>query len=335
MFEILIPPDILEKLLNALFHDKYDEAHEIFQEHFPNIKKENLYKIKDYGYQIPFVSLWNSWIDNDLDEYNEGYFIRKLSYPLLSKVNIMTIKNSKTIEELRDFFYYNSYFAKDPEECLLTGKTFSFEIIENKIKLLEWTSEGRRREVIPNDFYNDVFEVDVTFETGELYIADWFRTENNEFSNYVTKEDKYDINSLKPIIEQVYRYANKFKLLSVPVGNSLPSIYNLKNTIAIGKDKGDFKEEGYVCTDLWNASVIDKKNFKSILKESGMSKSQVVEEISKIENDINVIKLKVPKGRYRLYFSGQYNEFDEIYRKKYKNRLRKTLKLYFLIKKIK
>lgn len=334
MFEILIPQDILDLLLNALSNDKYDEATKIFQNHFPNIEKEKLHKIKDYGYQIPFVSLWNSWIDNELDDYDKGYFIRKLSHPLLSKVNIMTIKNSKTIEELREFFYTNTYLGKDPEYCVLTGKFFFFDVVENKIKLFEFTDEGRK-EVVPNDFHNDVFEVDVTFETGELYIADWFRTENNEFSNYVTKDDKYDINYLKPRIEQVYHYANQFKLLSVHVGNSLPSIYTLKNTIAIGKEEGNFKEEGYVCTDLWNASIIDKENFKKILKESGMDSNQVYQEIDKIEKDDNVVKLKVTKGRYRLYFSGQHNEFDEIYRKKYKNRLRKTLKPYFLIKKIK
>lgn len=127
------------------------------------------------------------------------------------------------------------------------------------------------------------------------------------------KEEDYNINSAKGIIQTMKHYADQGMLHGF-VGNSCPTFILNKNKgeIIVGMKWNEktgkkimpkgFKEWGWVCTDLWWYSVVDYEKFKKI---SGLSDDE-------INNEYNVLELERGTWRLEHYYGISSNGYHEI-----------------------
>lgn len=162
--------------------------------------------------------------------------------------------------------------------------------------------------------------LEVKFESGEVYCADWFRMDAFTKEVEDTSEDRYSnaksINFKPGRLYAIERLARNHNVVSVNVGNSCPQVCVREGSIAIGwldEDQEDqhyagFERGAAICTDLWNATLVDKKQLIAIVeKRHGKDAVQIVEEYLK---DNNVPMIKVPPGIYRLSFNPSYEDFE-------------------------
>lgn len=143
---------------------------------------------------------------------------------------------------------------------------------------------------------------EVTFDSGHLLVADWFRIE--EFSEMVECREYSDDKSLNTAAGRIYqtkRYASEFNFICVSVGNSSPVIYQKDNQFSFGHTAPEgYQEVGYVCTDFWGVSVIDKMQLVSLLYKQFGSQSEVIVEDYIKEHDVT--ELHVTPGSYVFEF---------------------------------
>ncbi len=146
-------------------------------------------------------------------------------------------------------------------------------------------------------------------------IADWFRIE--EFNKVVLykESDQYDskksLNSTIGRLFHIQHYSNQ-NFVSIPVGNSSPYVYEHNNTLFFGSEKIDsmtdlpiksnISDKGYVCTDLWNVSIIDKEVLKEILMKN-MSEEKATETIDNYIEKNSIIEIQVNPGSYTINFT--------------------------------
>lgn len=111
------------------------------------------------------------------------------------------------------------------------------------------------------------FKWTVRFPTGTVIVCDWpilFRTNRDKFYEVFDKD--FDINYLSESRRQAEYYgSHKFSFMSTFVGNTCPSfkVNKKKNRISFGSVR---QRDGYVCTDLWAATMIDKQTHDEFLK---------------------------------------------------------------------
>lgn len=175
--------------------------------------------------------------------------------------------------------------------------------------------------------------VEIELKTGHLLIADWFRID--EFTKAVKGRD-FDINSARGTLNQIDYYAKEHGFISVFVGNTCPRIFNNGNDIVVGRldeddyeedgegneivsnDKvnpGDLKEVGYVCTDLWWATMIEKEQLinlvaKSLGNEAATKTVNDYIEERKDKGSSDFTELHVTPGTYTLNFRSSYQDFN-------------------------
>ena len=158
-------------------------------------------------------------------------------------------------------------------------------------------------------------------------IADWFRIEAfTDFVKYNKDYTKLSINSLLGQIASTQHAANN-GFLTVHVGNSSPSVYkDSNNNIYFGHSDLDEPEDktgsylGYVCTDLWNVTMIDKSRLIDIVAESSKinleQATSIVDEYIE-ENKNNLLIHHINPGDYKITFltSEKYDSLHEIDKK--------------------
>lgn len=292
------------------------------------------------GHNSFFSNAWNRLItDGESIDNND------LDLTFYQAVGII-IENFKD-EPLTDEFIRNKYkkftqhfnqgnfsdfeLGTDVCKCHECGQTMrlNFKNWQPSYKVFKTMPDGtlNYKELVPpkNCLDKNITELKVNFPTGELLIADWFRipefTETVEYKG----EDKYSqersINYATGRVKSTTDYAEKFNFISVSVGNSSPRIFKQKNTLVFGRGTYDeekdceiapkkFVEKGYVCTDLWAVTIIDKQTLIEILsKAKGEDSTEMVENYLETEFDGNTIK--VQPGEYVLKFHGNYYEFDQ------------------------
>lgn len=160
----------------------------------------------------------------------------------------------------------------------------------------------------------------IDLETGHLLMADWFRIK--AFTE-ATKEDDYNVPSINSIygmdLEQ-RRLAEKFNFFSIHVGNSCPTLHERDGVVFAGRVDEDtdkfgrmndkYARVGWVCTDLWNVTIIDKAQLiKIIAEKEGDKASEIVEDYIK-NND--VVEFHVEPGEYYSYSSGDRHGYGEM-----------------------
>jgi hypothetical protein len=292
------------------------------------------------GHNSFFSNAWNKFIDDgkaiDTDEL-ESTFSQAVTFIIMNFKDVPMTEDfiKGKYEEFNQKFTngnFGSYeLGSDVCKCHECGQSMrlDFENWQPSYQVFKTLPDGslNYKELIPpkNCLDKNVTELKVNFPTGELVIADWFRIE--EFTDTVEYKgkDKYSedrsINYAKGRVKSTTDYAEKFNFISVSVGNSSPRIFKKGNTLVFGrgeyneetdeevKPKG-FAEKGYVCTDLWAVTVIDKQTLIEIVsKAKGEDATKIIEDY--IAETYGVNEIKVKPGEYSFKFHGNYHEFDK------------------------
>ena len=312
----------------------YDAFTEYYTENFDNIDRTKFKPVDNHGYDIYFAILWNKWIkEKNLKEYEKQRLINCLKNDFADRL-IMTKSLSKDGKfQRKEFLKASKMFRADDHmvTCSLTGKRL-FSFVRNNEIVLEDFGKGLKI-ITPkrNSFKNKLYEVEVEFKTGNLLIMDWFRVEDDIFTNLVRKDKDFSINYTKGRVDQINYYAKEFNFVSVNVGNSCPKIFKEDSDIIIGYSETE-EDLGFVCTDLWNASVIDEAQLEEHLVSGGLALKKAKSEIKKMKKEWTCNEIKVKAGKYKLYFCGNYDEFNKKFRKNHS--LSDKYEPYLVIKKI-
>lgn len=208
------------------------------------------------------------------------------------------------------------YFEWDSETCQETGKLL-------RLAFENWAPAGcyfNGSIMVPTEQLAPATlqEAEVTFKTGNLLIADWFRIK--EFTELVNKRD-ISVESREGCEALAKHLAEAFNLVRVYVGNTCPSIYQDGNRLVIGSlndDEGQAVSEqlqfvGHVCTDLWAASIIEYDNLVALVAQSmpdaarEMVDAYIEENLSQGSYGLN--RVAVEPGTYYLYHCGDFENF--------------------------
>lgn len=274
-----------------------------------------------------FLVAWSNLVNGKLKESNENRIkntFNRLIDPFVSsiiyskeKINLEE-KYEELIKKINEgiFFPHELYTNTDCFECgqqiNLCSSNWNFKIAT--LKLNEHKEYPYK--LIDDCVEEKLYEVKVNFSTGELLIADWFRIQ--EFTEQVEYNKDYkdvDINSSLGQIKSTQHAAN-LGFVTVHVGNSCPTIFEKDGNFIFGREDEEGKVTGYndngmVCTDLWNVTIIDKQKLIEIVAEKlGEEKAIITVEKYIAENDIH--KFSVTPGEYTIGFypRSDINKFD-------------------------
>lgn len=156
------------------------------------------------------------------------------------------------------------------------------------------------------------YSFDINFPTGTLICTDWFPY-GKELLLHL--DNGRSINSNLGIYERSQKYA-ELNLVHMFVGNTCPSVYYKDGTLLVGRngyDEDNDKElslmedgeyMGYICTDLWWASIVDAEIYKKLLIDKFGE-----EESLSMFNEIEMLEKTIKPGKYRCtYLKNEENE---------------------------
>lgn len=162
--------------------------------------------------------------------------------------------------------FIRRYEAGD-HECRNTGDRLSLEIKGWQPHFLLY----KAGKFVPMEEVPEfgIVELDVELKTGNLLIADWFRID--AFTKSVKLKKEPSINSVLGCQEFTQRSLAEHGFMTVFVGNSSPRIVRMNGALVLGWYDEDGDEEiagekaGWVCTDLWWATIIERERLVSIV----------------------------------------------------------------------
>lgn len=308
----------------------------LVKEFFSNLDVSKLRSIKTMGYNVNFFNAWNSLIKGKATEKQWVTIARFFGGDLYMR----KLEIKENVLELTDHIHGSSSDLC----CASTGQTFSMRYnTDMSFHINQWESkvsiiEGKKYvgghfvPMKPIAFKNKIYEKTIVLKTGNLIINDWFRCDKNEFSKAIENNKiNFEINYTEGRVEQISHYAEKFNFVSVNVGNTCPSIFQFGNQILIGEGP-ESKRAGMVCTDLWNASIIEEEHFLNILVKSGITTAKAKTHLKEIKKVWTCTSIKVAPGTYKLSFMGRHDDFAVNYKKK--NKVPKGIKPYFAFERI-
>lgn len=341
--------DVIKKMnkeIKSKKSNRYETARKIaetwLKEILPKLNKSKLPVANIGGYDLAFFTVWNKFVKGKKVSEREFNLMVSELEGVLSDAAIFIRLGSNKKQFTNDI---KSQFRIRRTECRKTGTyltvsfddkfNFMFDQFEAKTIILDDGSKAYGGNFVPlkvNKFKNKIYEKILTFESGNLIINDWFRTNNDEFSNITDLEDGESLNYTSGRVNRISHYAD-LNFASVNVGNSSPRVYTKGNSILVGRGP-DLKKgkiyRGRVCTDLWNATIIDEKQFLKMLVDNGMTPAKAKKELAAQKKIWTCIKLKVKPGKYKLSFCGDYEDFS----KKSKKKFPKGYKPYFTLERI-
>lgn len=328
--------EMAEKSKEKPDYDKIFESHKLYENAMLNYLKaraENgLLKMPDNSgtHYSNFLSMFkrlveNKLTNNDTDKVNY-LFAKVISNNMMKLVYAKEpITVEQNYEELIDKVNKGNFERFDLEcdsECFgcgqrikLVAKDWSFRLATLKL------NEDNKYEfkLLPECIEEKIYEVKVEFKTGELLMADWFRIP--EFTKQVEYDPEYKKVSINADLGQIKstEHAASLGFVTVHVGNSSPTIYQQGDNFIFGHEKEeskgtDYQDKGYVCTDLWNVTVIDKSKLIEIVANK-LGEEKAIETVEKYlkENQGNINFINVQPGEYVVgFYPRQYiNNLDK------------------------
>lgn len=266
-----------------------------------------------------FLTAWKNLVDKKLKVDQEDKIIYTFSKIISNNMLKMTyVKTPITIEEnytnlinkvnSGDF----QRFELEYDECFGCGKKIHMVTKDWKVQLQTTQIQENNKiefKVLPDCIEDKIYEVNIEFKTGELLMADWFRIP--EFTKQVDYNPEYKKLSINSDLGKIQstEHAAELGFVTIHVGNSSPSIYQNGNDFVFGREKEDseqnhYKEKGYICTDLWNATIIDKSRLIEIVAQKlgeEEAKKTVEKYLEEEKNNINFIT--VQPGKYNIAYS--------------------------------
>ncbi len=274
-----------------------------------------------------FINAWNKLANNEnLTNHEKNSLLQSFHTMIdnqifqLSEESLgkdITDKYNNFINTINDGTISHYHLSK--QNCHDCGQHlfFMFKNWKGATAILEKDLTNNKTSMVPaKPCLEEInYNINVNFPSGNLMIADWFRIE--EFNKVVLykESDQYDskksLNSTIGRLFHIQHYSNQ-NFVSIPVGNSSPYVYEHNNTLFFGSEKIDsmtdlpiksnISDKGYVCTDLWNVSIIDKEVLKEILMKN-MSEEKATETIDKYIEKNSIIEIQVNPGSYTINFT--------------------------------
>lgn len=186
------------------------------------------------------------------------------------------------------------------------------------IKILPLLKKGAEGMVCvtPSD---EIQEITINVPTGRLFCADWFRDSDNTLDKHikditnpqlqkVKKDFSYEVEHGNSPLNEYFQVASAADkdIATIFVGNSSPQIFQNNNKLSFNSYSEDtppdeeYKDVGYVCTDLWRVTVADKQTLAEILQKK-YTKEEADEILTQWENESSIVSVK--PGRYKLTFT--------------------------------
>lgn len=166
---------------------------------------------------------------------------------------------------------------------------------------------------------NEIQEITINVPTGRLFCADWFRDSDNTLDKHikdvtnpqlqkVKKDFSYEVEHGNSPLNEYFQVASAADkdIATIFVGNSSPQIFQNNNKLSFNSYSEDtppdeeYKDVGYVCTDLWRVTVADKQTLAEILQKK-YTKEEADEILTQWENESSIVSVK--PGRYKLTFT--------------------------------
>lgn len=281
------------------------------------------------GYDSRFAKTWNE-IAGNTEKYQENpdtywdsllnYYMRRTVHSLAGDVCPFTETPEWPEERLYrevvatvDSGNLEWFMVDISEQCGRTGLILSHQF-NNWVPEVWYFDQALNKHLKAEsrEAGNNILHTSVTFPSGHLLVADWFRID--AFNALVKKNDLPTLNSQAGIEAQVRHYAENFDFISVFVGNTCPTVFTSATQLVVGHEFENVDSRQYaprfkVCTDLWWTTVIDKKTLISHLtKATGTDATSMVEAYLE---DNDVAEVHVPPGTYHLYFDNDDATFRE------------------------
>ena len=252
-------------------------------------------KIDFKGHTTNFEPRWNNFKDNP--SYMQDSLIQDISRKFYEHfVNILANPHSARFES----FTLREYCFECGEYC-----HFVFSRLQPEPFVANECS-----------FKEDIVTLPISFKTGTLCVADYFRLKGDAFKVHTegTKHfHEIDVNCSKGRLDMTKLYLNK-NVGYVSVGNSSPSIYKIKNDFYFGstKETSKLKEVGSVCTDLWAVTIVEKADLENLMDSQSFTpfeKNKAYENSSELKIKPGDYEIVIPMGSTEL----KHPEFERIY----------------------
>lgn len=294
------------------------------------------------GHNTNFQTEWNILVDKKYKDTDYFFDIPQMFAKTVTK-DLYKGKDILTEEEIKEAYdnliktvnsgTFDEYYLSDYHACFECGQELKtsfnkwqpeFFLLEVELFKKEGGGMGFNRTVSNPEPCIDqkTIELKINFPTGELLMADWIRIP--EFTKTVSTKD-FSINNSAGCVKSTKQHLEKFNVITVHLGNCSPTIMFDKesNSFIFGRleeddeslkdKKSKYKNVGYICTDLWNATIIDKADLIRILSDKlGDDSENVVNEYIKKElNSYGTKVIQVEPGDYILKFNPNYSNFKK------------------------
>lgn len=337
-YKQIVEVELSEKPKDNPDYDKIFAKHKLFEESILSYLKDRASKsmlnmpINSGTHYSNFLSQWEHLVKGELKPHEEErvtYVFSKLISNDMMKLTYakepVSVEQSyeNFIEKINkgDFVQYeidcDSTCLGCDQRIKLIAKDWNFKLIT-----LDYNEEKKYTYKLMVECVEDKLqEVKVEFKTGELLIADWFRIP--EFTKQVEYDPDYTkvgINSDLGQIRSTEHSAN-LGFITVHVGNSSPTIFQQGDNLIFGREDEEseiesthnYQDKGYVCTDLWNVTIIDKSRLIEIVEQK-LGHEKAVETVEQyiVENKDNMNFINVEPGNYVIGFYPRknINKFD-------------------------
>jgi hypothetical protein len=228
----------------------------------------------------------------------------------------LSFKGNHRINQAYELKNHRDSFLEDVREELEWERKNRFgQIVISRAYCFEcgqyitYTLQGE--DLIPDKtdcFEEKIIEIDIPVPSGILLFADW----HEHGSDLLKHLDSYsdDINCTKGTITRIKKYAD-FGVGHIFVGNTSPHIFEKDGALTIGRDSyGEDDEEivlveggrdlGYVCTDLWWVTLVDKQRYEEIAAQK--YDQERAKEIAQEADENCDVAVRVEPGTYRITY---------------------------------
>lgn len=278
---------------------------------------------------IPFASAWNRMVEGEREDYTVRTVARPLSkdlYTALCRVNNLSNRGPVSLPHeyarLCDSYstgvFRHAFIVDSDEVCNATGLSIHTYVrsgwrpalVQRTAAGPSWRDGSKYSRVGPTPV-EEVLHVTIPAPSGRMLIADWFRFDDNLFTELVDARNlNFKINTSFGCRQQTEHYAREHGFLSVSVGNSSPGVFRRKDHDLLGSSNGELpsavtgKQVASVCTDLWWATIIDEEVLRNkVCARLGVSAGQAAFDRFIAEGSFEVFS--VAPGTLHAYFTAQ------------------------------
>jgi hypothetical protein len=284
--------------------DKYEETDALHQALDQFLTENNLIKpfTNHKTHRTNFGHYWDNYNNNTIEDYQkervlgniiDKFFFLRIAYEkdiekayeaLNTKINKGDFQPFDLVDTLYDF--------ESGQDFMLSFKNWQPSLVVYIPG--ETLQTPAKFELAQEEEIKKVIEGKITFKTGNLIIADWFKID--EFTQKVDKDNNFEINSEKGRINQAKYYLDTFNFIHTTSWSS-SDLYQKDNTFIFTHYDEDFdfpkdyQELGHVDKELRALSIIEKEHLIDLVESE-----EKVEQY--LKDAYGMLEIKVTPGTY-------------------------------------